>query len=232
MNFFKYQFRQIKKFPDWVFFLPAKIMLLVRYLMRTEIVDEENILEQKNPPAISVTWHNRLLFLPLLFPRWHRKHTVAVISASRDGQYLADFMKFFKVNALRGSSSRKGANALLGAIREIDSGRNVVFTPDGPRGPKYVIKNGPVVVASKTGGSVVPIVLNSSRCWQLKSWDNFQIPKPFSKLQMIVGDPIEVPRDADEETIEIFRKKAENALLAITVDPASPAAGNDANASH
>ena len=111
MNFFKYQFRQIKKFPDWVFFLPAKIMLLVRYLMRTEIVDEENILEQKNPPAISVTWHNRLLFLPLLFPRWHRKHTVAVISASRDGEYIAAICRQLGVGSVRGSSARTGASA-------------------------------------------------------------------------------------------------------------------------
>ena len=228
----KQKFRQLKKLPTWIYWFPATLMKLsFKLLYRYELIDPNNLAADPRK-LVAITWHNRLLFICMAFPKKAMRNTSAVISASRDGQYLADFMKFFKVNALRGSSSRKGANALLGAIREIDSGRNVVFTPDGPRGPKYVIKNGPVVVASKTGGSVVPIVLNSSRCWQLKSWDNFQIPKPFSKLQMIVGDPIEVPRDADEETIEIFRKKAENALLAITVDPASPAAGDDANASH
>lgn len=134
-------------------------------------------------------------------------------------QYLADFLSFFGAQALRGSSSRKGANALRGAIHAIESGRNVVFTPDGPRGPKYKIKNGPVITASKTGCLLVPFVLNSSRCWKLKSWDEFQIPKPFSKLTLIIGNPLSIPHDADEETIEKLRQQAEKALLDITVDP-------------
>jgi lysophospholipid acyltransferase (LPLAT)-like uncharacterized protein len=155
----------------------------------------------------------------MAFSKKAMSNTSAVISASRDGQYLADFMKFFKVEALRGSSSRKGANAMLGAIREIESGRNVVFTPDGPRGPKYEIKSGPVAVASKTGAVLVPFVLNSSRCWKLKSWDAFQIPKPFSKLTMVVGKPITIPPDLDAEGLEEYRLVAENALKELTCDP-------------
>ena len=65
----------------------------------------------------------------------------------------------------------------------------------------------------------MPFVLNSSRCWKLKSWDEFQIPKPFSKLTLIIGNPLSIPRDADEETIEKLRQQAEKALLDITVDP-------------
>ena len=108
---------------------------------------------------------------------------------------------------------------MLGAIREIESGRNVVFTPDGPRGPKYEIKSGPVAVASKTGAVLVPFVLNSSRCWKLKSWDAFQIPKPFSKLTMVVGKPITIPPDLDAEGLEEYRLVAENALKELTCDP-------------
>ncbi|MBE6356860.1 MAG: DUF374 domain-containing protein [Lentisphaerae bacterium] len=228
---FKQKFRQLKKLPTWIYWFPATLMKLsFRFLYRYELIDPLN-LAQDPSKIIAITWHNRLMFICMAFPKQAMYKTSAVISASRDGQYLSDFMKFFHVKALRGSSSKKGANALLGAIREIESGRNVVFTPDGPRGPKYVIKNGPVVVASKTGGAVVPIVLNASKCWSLKSWDNFQIPKPFSTLQMIVGEPIYVPADADENTIEFFRKKAEQALLSITVDPAD-AVKKDADAKH
>ena len=215
----KKKFRQIKKLPTWIYWFPATLIKLsFKLFYRYELIDPEHICDDPHK-VIGLTWHNRLLFISMAFPPKAMQNTSAVISASRDGQYLADFMKFFKVRALRGSSSRKGANVMLGAIREMESGRNVVFTPDGPRGPKYVIKNGPVVLASKTGGVIVPFVLNASKCWSLKSWDAFQIPKPFAKLTMIMGKPIHVPADADEETIELYRQKAQQALLEITVDP-------------
>ena len=221
MNF-KSKFRQIKKLPLWIYWFPAMLIKLsFKLFYRYELIDPEHICDDPGK-IIGVTWHNRLLFISMAFPRKVMQKTSAVISASRDGQYLADFMKFFDVQALRGSSSRKGANVILGAIREIESGRNVVFTPDGPRGPKYIMKNGPIVLASKTGGVIVPFVLNSSRCWTLKSWDAFQIPKPFSKLTMIMGPSIHVPADADDEMIESCRRQVENALLAITVDPPLP----------
>ena len=219
MGSLKHKFRQIKKLPVWIYWFPATLMKLsFKLLYRFELVDPYNL--TKDPQKlVCITWHNRLLFICMAFPKHAMHNTSAVISASRDGQYLADFMKFFGVEALRGSSSRKGANAMLGAIHQIESGRNVVFTPDGPRGPKYQIKNGPVAVASKTGALLVPFVLNSSRCWKLKSWDEFQIPKPFSKLTMVVGKPIAVPPDLDAEGLEKYRLLAEDALKEITCDP-------------
>ena len=219
MGSLKHKFRQIKKLPVWIYWFPATLMKLsFKLLYRFELVDPYNL--TKDPQKlVCITWHNRLLFICMAFPKHAMHNTSAVISASRDGQYLADFMKFFGVEALRGSSSRKGANAMLGAIHQIESGRNVVFTPDGPRGPKYQIKNGPVAVASKTGALLVPFVLNSSRCWKLKSWDEFQIPKPFSKLKMVVGKPIEIPSDLNGEDLEKYRLIAENSLKELTCDP-------------
>jgi lysophospholipid acyltransferase (LPLAT)-like uncharacterized protein len=219
MSSLKHKFRQVKKLPLWIYWFPATLMKLsFKLLFRFELVDPYNLTEDPHS-LVCITWHNRLLFICMAFSKKAMSNTSAVISASRDGQYLADFMKFFKVEALRGSSSRKGANAMLGAIREIESGRNVVFTPDGPRGPKYEIKSGPVAVASKTGAVLVPFVLNSSRCWKLKSWDAFQIPKPFSKLTMVVGKPITIPPDLDAEGLEEYRLVAENALKELTCDP-------------
>jgi lysophospholipid acyltransferase (LPLAT)-like uncharacterized protein len=219
MSSLKHKFRQVKKLPLWIYWFPATLMKLsFKLLFRFELVDPYNLTEDPHS-LVCITWHNRLLFICMAFSKKTMSNTSAVISASRDGQYLADFMKFFKVEALRGSSSRKGANAMLGAIREIESGRNVVFTPDGPRGPKYEIKSGPVAVASKTGAVLVPFVLNSSRCWKLKSWDAFQIPKPFSKLTMVVGKPITIPPDLDAEGLEEYRLVAENALKELTCDP-------------
>ncbi len=219
MGKLKQKFRQVKKLPIWIFWFPAILMKIsFKIFFRYRIIDPHHILDDPHR-IIGITWHNRLMYLCPSLPKKVLKNTSAVISASRDGQYLADFMSFFGAKALRGSSSRKGANALLGAIRAIENGRNVAFTPDGPRGPVYQIKIGPVALASKTGGLLVPFVLNSSRCWKLKSWDKFQIPKPFSKLTLVIGAPITVPYDADEETLEKFRIQAENALLTITQDP-------------
>lgn len=219
MSSLKHKFRQIKKLPLWIYWFPATLLKLsFKLLYRYELVDPHGLASDPQK-LVCITWHNRLLFICTAFSKKAMHNTSAVISASRDGQYLADFMKFFGVEALRGSSSRKGANAMLGAIHHINAGRNVVFTPDGPRGPKYKIKNGPVAVASKTGAQLVPIVLNSSRCWQLKSWDAFQIPKPFAKLTMIVGAPITIPPDLTEEEMEKYRLIAENALKELTCDP-------------
>ena len=216
----KERFRQIKKLPTWIYFFPALLMRAVfKLCYRFELVDPHRICDDPKK-TIGMIWHNRLLFLPMVFPPKLRATGYAVVSASRDGQYLTDFLKHFSLRTLRGASSRKGANALLGAVRAMENGENIIITPDGPRGPKYRIKGGPVMMASLTGGSLVPFCVNASKCWQLKSWDNFQIPKPGAKLTMVVGDPIEVPPNLSEEELEAYRVNAEAALLAITVDPA------------
>lgn len=218
MSSLKYKFRQIKKLPLWIYWFPATLLKLsFKLLYRFELIDPHGLAADPHK-LVCITWHNRLLFICMAFSKSAMRNTSAVISASRDGQYLADFMKFFGVEALRGSSSKKGANAMLGAIHQIESGRNVVFTPDGPRGPIYQIKNGPVAVASKTGALLLPFVLNSSSYWELKSWDKFQIPKPFSKLTMVIGEPIVIPPDLNSEDLEKYRVIAENSLKELTCD--------------
>ena len=82
-----------------------------------------------------------------------------------------------------------------------------------------MIKRGPVQLASKTGAKIIPVAINASACWSLKSWDGFQIPKPFSKLTLILGAPIEIPPDLDAGELEKYRKLVEQALLDITRDP-------------
>ncbi len=218
-DFFKKYWRNIKRLPGWIYFFPALFLRAVlKLFFRVELVDPNNICEDPHR-LVCVMWHNRLLFLPALFPKRLRKRTFAVVSSSRDGQYLSDFLKYFSVRTLRGSSRRGGANALLGAINAVQEKNSIIFlTPDGPLGPKYQIKKGPVVLASKTGSQIVPIAINASRYWQLKSWDAFQIPKPWSKLILILGDPIPVPADLDDETLEKMRIQVENALLEITCD--------------
>ena len=218
MGYIKQKIRSKQKLPTWLFWFPSVLMRFMLLFYRIRVHDPNHYC-QTAQGMIGLMWHNRLMFFAPIFPKIARRRTKAVVSASRDGQYVADFIKCFGIGSLRGSSSKKGVNALLGAIHAIKEGKNVVFTPDGPRGPKYQIKNGPVAVASKTGALLVPFVLNSSRCWKLKSWDEFQIPKPFSKLKMVVGKPIEIPSDLNGEDLEKYRLIAENSLKELTCDP-------------
>ena len=219
MGFFKQKFRSVKKLPDWIFWVLAVIYRIIfKCFYRVEIVDPMNY-RPTGRGMIGLAWHNRLLFFPVLFPAETRRHTTAVISASRDGQYIADFAAQFGLESLRGSSTRGGASAQRAAIQAIKAGKNVIFTPDGPRGPRYEIKRGPVQLASLTGTKIVPLAINASSCWALHSWDGFQIPKPFSKLTLVIGEGIDVPPDLDDAGLEFWRKKVEAALLAVTKDP-------------
>lgn len=209
----KQKFRDIKKLPDWVFFLPAKLISLMKFLMRTEVVDPFGEIAKKSPPAITVTWHNRLLFFPVMFEKWEREHTVAVISASRDGQYIADLCKQWGVGSVRGSSSRKAVQVLTGAMKSIlQKKMYVAFTPDGPRGPIYTMSRGPVFLASETGVRVLPVAVNYSSYWELKSWDRFRIPKPWAKITLRVGEGIFIPKDLSEEDIKKYQEELRRRL--------------------
>jgi len=131
----KYYFRQFKRPPLWLFAFPVFFIRMFKFFMRRAVVDPENCLNVDTYPYITVTWHNRLLFFPALFPSYARKRTVAMISASRDGEYVANIVKLFGIGTVRGSTSRRGANALRESISKLKSGVNVSMTPDGPRGP-------------------------------------------------------------------------------------------------
>lgn len=221
MGTLKNKFRQIKKLPTWLFFLPSLLLKLwFKLFYRFELHDPKGYTAHDVRGAIGVAWHNRLLFFAPALPRRLRIHTAAVVSASRDGQYVADFISFFGLKALRGSSSRRGANALLGAIHAIQHGQNVAFTPDGPRGPRYTMKPGPIMLASRTGAPIYPISINASSCKSLRGWDGFQIPRLFCKLTLIIGDPITVPPDLNDEELEKWRCIVEQKLRDITIDPA------------
>jgi hypothetical protein len=219
MGKLKKKFRSIKKLPNWIFFILAVfVKIFIRCFYRIK-VDDPNDYIHSEENFITVVWHNRLMFLPAVFPKTARERTKAVISSSRDGQYIADLVHQFGLQTVRGSSSRKGANAQRGALKAIQENWHVCFTPDGPRGPKYHMHRGPVHLASLTGRPVLPMMVNASRYWQLKSWDNFQVPKPFSTLTVVLGDAVEVPPAlSTREELEEWRQKIEKKLMEITKD--------------
>jgi lysophospholipid acyltransferase (LPLAT)-like uncharacterized protein len=165
---------------------------------------------------IGALWHNRLLLLPFVLKRYlPNRRGAALISASRDGGWLAMIVSRFGFDVVRGSSSRKGATAMLQLADVIASGKDAVITPDGPRGPAYEIGQGIIFLAQNSGAAVVPINMDYSSCWRLKSWDRFILPRPFSRVHVIFGEPHHVHHTASDAEFESERRRLQDAMLAI-----------------
>ena len=136
-----------------------------------------------------------------------------MISASRDGDLLTDAVQRFGYDVVRGSSSRLGANAILQLAQVLASGRDVVITPDGPRGPAYELGPGIIFLAQKTGAPVVSVNLEYSSCWRIKSWDRFIVPRPFAKVRMIIGTLHHVKSTSTPEEFEAERLRLQQAMM-------------------
>jgi hypothetical protein len=158
---------------------------------RITVAHEERwrFLRDTKRPHVFLLWHE--VMLPLL---WHHRNTgvALVVSEARDGQYLSDLAASLGYRTVRGSSTRGGARALLGAVRELRASGAVAFTPDGPRGPRRELKPGVVVAAQRGGGVIVPVHAEADRAWRLHSWDRFMIPKPLARVSITYGRPFEV----------------------------------------
>jgi hypothetical protein len=162
------------------------------------------------PPVIWAFWHNRILVVPHMFSRYFRpRRGAALTSASKDGELLAQFIKRFGILPVRGSSSRRGAAALLEMVALMESGCDIGITPDGPRGPRYSLNSGIVKLAQTTGAAIVPLGVEYSRCIRLKSWDAFMIPLPFSRVNITLGEPIRVAKTSTDDEFEAERQRVE-----------------------
>jgi lysophospholipid acyltransferase (LPLAT)-like uncharacterized protein len=159
---------------------------------------------------IMAFWHGRVLTATYYF---RRRDIVVMISENFDGEWIARIIEQFGFHTSRGSTSRGGRRALLQLKREMDRGRPSGFAVDGPRGPARRVQPGAVWLAKLTGNPVVPFHMEASSYWSLKSWDRTQIPRPFSTVALTVGQPIEVPGEADETVLEAKRVEVEESLV-------------------
>jgi len=149
-----------------------------------------------NRPFIYSFWHNCMI--PAMY--WCRDLNVRVMSSdSFDGEYTGRIMQKFGFVKVRGSSSKGAVRALLGMRREIEQGWTAAFTIDGPKGPRYVAKPGPVVLSRSTGAPMVVFHIALDRAWVLNTWDGAMIPKPFCRALMRISTKIPVPRDGGDE---------------------------------
>jgi lysophospholipid acyltransferase (LPLAT)-like uncharacterized protein len=173
--------------------------------------------------VIFCVWHNRLpaalaSYNDFLRARCPSQGLAAMISASRDGSFVARVAERFGVQPIRGSSSRRGAQALLEATTWLERNYNLVMTPDGPRPPVYEIQKGIIDLAKLSGRPIIPISNFTPWKIRLRSWDRFQIPLPFARLECYFGQPLWVPRDATEEQREQLRAQLKTAMSALTRD--------------
>ena len=173
--------------------------------------------------AIFCIWHNRLATCIKVLDVCRRPHNsgagmAALVSASKDGAFLSRILEWFGVQPVRGSSSRRGAQALLELTTWSERGYDLTITPDGPRGPCYQVQEGITSLAQVTGLPIVPITFNLNWKIKIKSWDRFQIPLPFARCDVCVGTPVRVPPDASDEQREELRRRLEAELRAITKD--------------
>ena len=139
-------------------------------------------------PVIFALWHNRLCLCMKVYERFVRSHhrheqLAALISASKDGALLAGVLQNFGVQPVRGSSSRRGAQAMRELISWGAKGYHLAVTPDGPRGPCYAVHDGVIALAQATGMPIIPYSCHLGWKIRIKSWDRFQIPLPFFTLR-------------------------------------------------
>ena len=192
----------------------AWIVRLVVGTLRFRVHDDAGVIGGPSTPRlIWAFWHNSLFVIPHLLNHYlsHRPGS-ALTSASRDGEILSAFLERFNVRPIRGSSSRQGATALLEMKRLIEQGFDVAITPDGPRGPRYHLNPGVITLAQKTGALIMPIRVHYSRCWRLKTWDAFEIPKPFATVTIVLLPLYRVAPVSSNEEFEPERARLEQIL--------------------
>jgi lysophospholipid acyltransferase (LPLAT)-like uncharacterized protein len=189
--------------------VPRLVWALLMTLGRTwrfEVIAEEGVTPQFNgftaSREIYCFWHQCVLACAFYY---RSTGATILISQSFDGELITRVLELFGYHATRGSSSRGGQQGLIGLSRVLDQGRPAIFTADGPRGPIYKSKMGPIKLAQLTGAPIGCFHLQAEKAWVANSWDRFQIPKPFSRIVVSWGNWTFVEEEASNDELEPFR---------------------------
>ncbi len=190
---------------------PLVSLLGRTYRWRVEGLEHLERLRADGQPAVFGFWHGRILPTIVYF-RDHR--LVALVSQNFDGEWIARIITRLGYDTVRGSSSRDGGIAMRQLIRDTRAGRSTLFALDGPRGPARQAKDGAVWLAMATSVPVIPLHAEAERHWTVNSWDRTQVPKPFSRVALVIGAPIMVPR-REAEAVETHRAELERSLAGL-----------------
>ncbi|HOX01072.1 MAG TPA: lysophospholipid acyltransferase family protein [Candidatus Paceibacterota bacterium] len=177
----------------------------------------------KAGPVIFCIWHDRLALCLSLYRRYVTgpcpgRRMAALVSASRDGAFLAKILECYGIEPVRGSTSRRGPQALLELTTWGEQGFDLAITPDGPRGPRHVVQEGIMALAQLTGLPIVPAAYRLGWKWRLRSWDRFQVPLPLSRCLVTFAPPMSVPESATDAERERLRQALEQVMHEIAPD--------------
>jgi len=164
--------------------------------------------ETPKAPFLVAFWHGEILMNPFLYKKMIKDVKMSLmISDHFDGEMIAKSMSYFGFDTIRGSSTRGGIKALKESFKKIDHGECVAITPDGPKGPRYSIADGIVAIAKKKDLQIVTFNYKASSKWQMKSWDKFIVPKPFSTIDFYASAPFKVTNLDKEEAKDLIKKR-------------------------
>lgn len=169
-----------------------------------------------NTPLIGAFWHGRLLMIPWMYLEHKSKNCknnmYVLVSHHADGRITAAILSKLGISTVFGSSTYGGVNAVRDLAEKLSEGHHICFTPDGPRGPLHKSKAGVLALAMLSGAPIYPVTYSAEHYWQLKSWDQMIIPKPFSKAVYVFGKPLYFKRDLTKEEQQGALKQIDNAL--------------------
>ncbi len=172
-----------------------------------------NAVREEKKSVIYAFWHGRML----IFTYSHRRQGIHVlISQHRDGEFIARIIHRLGFVSVRGSTTRGGSKAVFQMCERSTSGFDVALTPDGPKGPRFLVHPGTMYIAQRSRRPIVPITNSAKDRWSLSTWDRFMIPKPFSKVIILLGKPIWVPADCPSQELEKLRLELETRLQELT----------------
>jgi len=160
--------------------------------------------------VIAIFWHYSLIYV---FYHLKKDSAAVLVSASEDGEYIAQLARQLNFTTVRGSRNRRGLRALKELIGCLESGEHVGIVADGSQGPPLVVQSGAIMMASKTGSPIMPMAWSASRYHVVRSWDRTALPKLFSQIDYYYGPPLEVPGNLDSQGIEHYRLQLEERLL-------------------
>jgi len=194
--------------------VPFLLQLFVRFIYLTSKKNFHHPKKLKDKVYIVAFWHGELLMQPFNYQKLKPKGKVsAIISEHKDGEAITKTVEYLGIHSLRGSSTRGGAKALIGAIKELKGGDDIAITPDGPKGPRFSVADGIVAIHKKTNAKILAFNCKPTKYWQFNSWDKFIVPKPFGTIDFYVSEPIDLEGMEILEAKEFVKEKLlENAM--------------------
>jgi len=191
------------------------VALLCRTLYwRVDGYDHYLTIREHGGQPIFAFWHGRILPATWF---WRNRKIVVMTSENFDGEWIARVIKRFGFGAARGSTSKGGARALARLRRDMKEGKPAAFTLDGPRGPRQTAQLGAIWLSELTGNSILPFHIEAASCWTTNSWDRTQIPKPFTRVAVAIGQPLRVSPRSSESDRELIRLELERTLKSLQV---------------